>query len=122
MASINHVILAGNLTADPTIRNAPTSGLSVSRMRIAVNRRRKNGNEVAYVTLVALGKTAEFANEHMRKGSATIVHGRLQTRNYTQDGESRTAVEVLVNEVQLLDRKSGAITASVRDESTPRRR
>lgn len=112
MASMNHVILAGNLTANPELRYTTKTGTAAVRMQIAVNRRRKGKDEVAYVPLVALGATAEFANASLQKGSGLLVEGRLQTRTYEKDGQKRTAFEVLVNELQLLDRKNGAAPAA----------
>jgi single-strand DNA-binding protein len=84
-------------------RVSTASGLPIARMRIAVNRKRGATNESAFVSafvnLVALGKTAEFATKHLRKGSSAIVHGRLQTRSYEKDGQPRVAIEILVNDV-----------------------
>ena len=105
---MNHVILAGNLTANPEFRYTMHTATPAVRIQIAVNRRRNGKEEVAYVPLVALGKTAEFANQYLKKGSGLLVEGRLQTRSYEKDGEKRYAFEVLVNEVQLLDRKHAA--------------
>lgn len=85
---------------------------SDARMRIAVNHKRGTVDEIAFVNLVALGETAEFATKYLRRGAPAIVDGRLQTRSYEKDGEPRVAVEILVNEVQLLDRKSDAISCA----------
>ena len=112
MASMNHVILAGNLTVNPEISYTKNTGTPAVRMQIAVNRRRKGKEEVAYVPLKALGKTAEFANQYLKKGSGLLVEGRLQTRTYEKDGQKRSAFEVLVNELQLLDPKNGAAPAT----------
>ena len=117
MASMNHVILAGNLTANPEIRYTAKTATPAVRMQIAVNRKRKGKEEVAYVPLVALGKTAEFANQYLQKGSGLLIQGRLQTRTYEKDGQKRTAFEVLVNELQLLDRKNGAASASESEDA-----
>jgi single-strand DNA-binding protein len=117
MASMNHVILAGNLTANPEIRYTAKTGTPAVRMQIAVNRKRKGKEEVAYVPLIALGKTAEFANQYLQKGSGLLIEGRLQTRTYEKDGQKRTAFEVLVNELQLLDRKNGATAAGDSDDT-----
>ena len=116
MASMNHVILAGNLTANPEMSYTKNTGTPAARMQIAVNRRRKGKEEVAYIPLKALGKTAAFANQYLTKGSGLLVEGRLQTRTYEKDGQKRFAFEILVNELQLLDRKNGAADSAAEDE------
>lgn len=104
MANMNHVILAGNLTGDPELSHTPNTGTASVRMTIAVNRRRKGKDSVAFVPLKALGKIAEVAHTYLRKGSGLLIEGRLETRSYEKDGERRYFTEILVNELQMLPR------------------
>ena len=105
MANMNHVILAGNLTADPELTHTPKTGTASVKMTIAVNRRRRGGKDtVAFVPLKALGKIADVANTYLRKGAGLLIEGRLETRSYEKDGQRRYFTEVLVNELQMLPR------------------
>lgn len=112
MASLNKVILVGNLTRDPELKYTP-SGTAVVNLGLAVNRRYTvNGEkreEVLFITCVAWGKTAEACGEYLHKGSSVLVEGRLQSREWeTKDGQKRTVIEVTTEFVQFLDgRKSG---------------
>jgi single-strand DNA-binding protein len=118
MASMNHVILAGNLTADPELRYTKNTGMAAVRMTLAVNRKDKRGESVAYVTLKALGKLAELANQYLHKGSGVLIEGRLETGFYEKDGQRHYTTEVLLNELQFLDRAGSApASASADDES-----
>lgn len=113
MANMNHTILAGNLTRDPELRYTSGTGTAVVRMTLAVNRRTKKGDQADYPTLVALRKLAELANTYLRKGAGVLVEGRLQTRSYTDKGDvKRYVTEVLVNEMQFLDKPQGIAGAA----------
>ena len=106
MASFNKVILIGNMTADPELRQTP-SGVSTCSFNIAVNRRFSKEGEQAcdFITIVTWRQQAEFVTRYFKKGKPILVCGSLQTRTWTdKDGNKRYATEVVADEVS--DRKS----------------
>ena len=108
MPYINKVVLMGNITADPELKQTQ-SGQSVTTFGLAVNRRyQKDGNtECDFINCVAWKERAEFVSRYFKKGSSIIVCGSIQTRSYTtQTGERRTAFEVLADEVSFGANKS----------------
>ena len=112
LPTLNKVMLAGRLTRDPETRYTP-SGAAVCNMGIAVNRRFRGSSgewqeEVCYVNVVAWSKLAERLGETLKKGSAVMVEGRLQSRSWeTKDGQKRNTIEVNALSVQSLDKRSG---------------
>lgn len=99
--AFNKVILIGNLTADPELKQT-TSGLSVCSFNIAVNRpKSKEGEQKCdFITIQTWRQTAEFVCKYFKKGKAILVCGQLQTRSYTDNqGNKRTATEVVADEV-----------------------
>ncbi len=111
MASLNRVILIGNLTRDPEMRFTP-SGTSVSNFGLAVNRRWTNRegervDQVDYFNIVVWAKLAELCNEYLAKGSPVAIEGRLQRRSWeTEEGQKRSVVEIVAENVQFLARPS----------------
>jgi len=108
MASLNKVILIGNLTADPEVKQTQ-SGLSVVSFTVAVNRRTGKDAEqkTDFISIVAWRKTAEFVGQYFKKGKPILVCGSIQTRSYTdKSGSKRIAVEVLADEVGFVESKS----------------
>jgi single-strand DNA-binding protein len=109
MASLNRVLLIGNLTRAPELRYTP-SGMAVSDLRLAVNRGYttqggEKREETSFLTVVVWGKQAESCNEYLDKGSPILVEGRLQTRDWeTKDGQKRNVVEIVAERVQFLGR------------------
>ena len=85
MASLNSVILLGNLTRDPELRSTP-NGTSVASFGLAVNRRYRQGEEqreeVCFVDIVCFGRQAETASEYLSKGNLVMIEGRLQWRSW----------------------------------------
>lgn len=110
MASLNKVLLIGNLTRDPELRYVP-SGSAVTSFTIAVNRVYKlqtgeKKEEVSFVRVVVWARLAEVCNEYLKKGNPVFVEGRLQTRSWDgQDGQKRSTLEVIATNIQFL--KSG---------------
>lgn len=105
--SINQVILMGNLTRDPELRTTP-SGQSVCSFSLAVNRswQGQDGTQqdaVDYFDVTAWGKLGELVNQYMAKGRKCLVQGRLSQRSWEQDGQKRSKVEVVANDVTFLD-------------------
>ncbi|HUS25780.1 MAG TPA: single-stranded DNA-binding protein [Nevskiaceae bacterium] len=105
--SVNQVILMGNLTRDPELRQTP-SGQSVCSFSLALNRAYKNQSgewqeATDYIDIVAWGPLAERVAQYMTKGRRCLVQGRLQSRSWEQEGQKRSKVEVLANDVTFLD-------------------
>jgi single-strand DNA-binding protein len=105
--SVNQVILMGNLTRDPELRQTP-SGQSVVSFSLALNRAYKDQSgewqeATDFIDVVAWGPLAERVSQYMSKGRRCLVQGRLQSRSWEQDGQKRSKVEVLANDVTFLD-------------------
>lgn len=105
--SLNQVTLMGNLTRDPELRQTPT-GQNVTSFSLALNRSYKDASgewkEVTdYVDIVCWGPLAERVAQYMSKGRRCLVQGRLQSRSWEQEGQKRSKVEVLANDVTFLD-------------------
>jgi single-strand DNA-binding protein len=111
MASLNKVMLLGNLTRDPELRYAP-NGTPVANFGLAINRRYRQGEEwreeVCYVDVVTFGRQAETVGEYLSKGNLAMIEGRLQWRSWeTEDGQKRSKHEVVANHVQFMPRMQG---------------
>ncbi len=106
--SYNRVILVGNLTRDPEIKYTQ-SGKGVTKFSLAVNNPR-NKEETTFVDIVAWDKLGETCNKYLKKGSNTLVEGRLVIRSYDdKDGNKRKATEVVIDNMQMLgSRPDGA--------------
>ena len=105
--SVNQVILMGNLTRDPELRQTP-NGQSVCSFSLALNRayQDKSGQwqeATDYIDVVAWGPLAERVAQYLNKGRRALVQGRLQSRSWEQDGQKRSKVEVLANDVTFVD-------------------
>jgi len=107
-ASINRVILVGNLTRDPELRHTP-SGTAVCSLRLAVNSRRKDpstgewGEKPNYFDITVWGNQGESCAQYLAKGRPVAVDGRLDWREYeAKDGSKRQAVEIIADSVQFL--------------------
>jgi single-strand DNA-binding protein len=111
MANFNKVLLMGNLTRDPELRYIP-SGAAVATFGLAVNRvygtqSGEKKKDTCFIRVVVWGKVAEVCGEYLSKGSPVFVEGRLQSRNWvTQDGQKRSTIEVVAENVQFLRSKS----------------
>ena len=102
--AFNKVILVGNMTADPELKQTQ-GGLSVSSFNIAVNRRfSKDGEQDCdFITIVAWRQQAEFVCKYFKKGQPILVCGSLQTRTWTDNqGNKRYATEVVADEVSFV--------------------
>lgn len=110
MASLNKVILIGNLTADPEVKQTQ-SGLSVVSASIGVNRRvgKDAEQKTDFINIVAWRQTAEFVGRYFKKGKPILVCGSIQSRSYTdKSGNKRIAVEVLADEVGFVESKAAS--------------
>jgi single-strand DNA-binding protein len=110
MPEINYVIVAGNLTKDPIFRET-TNGTPVVNFSIASNRKFKDSSnqwqeDVCYVGVVAWNKLAESCRDRLRKGSAVLVDGELQSRSWkSDDGHNRSIVEIKARRIQFLNKR-----------------
>jgi single-strand DNA-binding protein len=110
---INKVILIGNLGADPETRYTP-SNAAVTNLRIATSDSWKDRNSgeqqerTEWHRVVMFNRLAEIAAEYLRKGAKVYIEGRLQTRKWQdQNGQDRFSTEIVANEMQMLDGRSG---------------
>lgn len=104
--SFNQVILMGNLTRDPELRTIP-SGQSVCSFSLALNRSYKGQDgewqeATDYIDVVAWGPLGERVAQYLGKGRPCLVNGRLQSRSWEQDGQKRSKVEVVAQDVTFL--------------------
>jgi single-strand DNA-binding protein len=110
--NINRVILTGNLTRDPELRNTP-SGTSVCSLRVAVNTRRKDasGNwtdKPNYFDVTVWGAQGENCAQYLSKGRPVAVDGRLEWREWQdQQGNKRQSVDIIADSVQFLGSREG---------------
>lgn len=106
MASVNKVILIGNLGRDPEMRYMP-NGDAVCNFSIACseNWKDKDGQKqekTEWINIVIYRKLAEIAGEYLKKGRPVYIEGRLQTRKWEKDGVTRYSTEVIANSMQML--------------------
>lgn len=111
MASFNKVILMGNLTRDPEVRYTQ-GGTAVSEIGLAVNDRRKDAKgewieETTFVDCTLWGRTAEIAGEYLGKGSQVLMEGRLKLDSWEKDGQKRSKLRVVAENLRMLGGKGG---------------
>ncbi|MEW6034042.1 MAG: single-stranded DNA-binding protein [Chloroflexota bacterium] len=117
MASLNKVMLIGNVGTEPEMRFTP-NGNPVASFRIATNRFIPGGEgerkqETEWFTIVTWNKLAESCNQFLTKGQRVYVEGRLHTRTWEgQDGQKRSRVEVIANTVLFLDKQAAPLPAA----------
>lgn len=110
MPEINYVVVAGNLTKDPVFRQT-TNSTPVVNFSIASNRKYKDSTnqwqeDVCYVGIVAWNKLAESCRDRLKKGSAVLVDGELQSRSWkSDDGHNRSIVEIKARRIQFLNKR-----------------
>jgi single-strand DNA-binding protein len=111
MADLNHVTLIGRLTRDAELKYTP-GGLAISSFSIAVNRRRKSGDqwidEVSYFDINLYGKPAESLKQYLTKGKQVAVDGELRQDRWEKDGQNHSRIYIAANNVQLLGGNTGS--------------
>ena len=111
--NINRVVMTGNLTRDPELRSLP-SGMSVCKLRLACNTRRKGAggeweDKPNYFDVTVWGAQGENCARFLAKGRPVAVDGRLEWREYeTSDGQKRQAVDIIADSVQFLGGRDDA--------------
>ncbi len=128
MASVNKVILIGNLGRDPETRFAP-SGAAICNVTIATSRNWKDKasgekrEETEWHRVVFYDKLAEIAGEYLKKGRPVYVEGRLKTRKWTdKDGVEKYTTEIIAEEMQLLGGREASGAGSADDDGYSRSR
>ena len=121
MASVNKVILIGNLGADPETRYLP-SGDAVTNIRIATSEKwkDKSGEQQEHTEwhrIAFFGKLAEIAGEYLKKGSPVYVEGRIRTRKWQdkESGQDKYSTEIVADRMQLLGSRGGGAEAMPRE-------
>ncbi len=116
---MNRVVLMGRLTKDPEVRYSQgDSSMAIARYTLAVDRRRGRANQndqqtADFISCVAFGKSGEFAERYLHKGTKICVSGRIQTGSYTrQDGTKVYTTEVVVEDQEFAESKSAQSSGS----------
>ena len=125
MSNINKVFLSGNLTRDAELRTTP-GGMSVLQMGLACNGARKNQQTGQwedvpnFFDLVMFGGRAEKVAQIVGKGTKVAIEGKLRWRQWTdQNGQNRSKVEVLVDEIEVMARPQNSAPQDFSDEPIP---
>ena len=116
--SINQVILMGRLTRDPELRTTPT-GKSVCSFSLAVDRAYGQDDAADFFDITAWDKLGELVSQYLSKGRRCLVQGRLSFRSWEQDGQKRSKVEVIAEDVTFLDGPSDGSGAQGGQSSAP---
>ena len=112
MASVNKVIIVGNLGRDPETRYMPDGG-AITNISVATTDKWKDKNgemqeKTEWHRVAFFGKLAEIAGEYLKKGSQVYVEGRLQTRKWQdKDGQDKYTTEIVANQMQMLGSRQG---------------
>lgn len=109
--SINCVVISGNLTRDPELRNT-ASGMAVLSLGVAVNDRRKNNQtgeweDVAnFIDCTMFGNRAESVSQYLHKGTKVTIQGKLRYSSWEKDGQKRSKIEVLVDDIEFMNKNN----------------
>ena len=125
MASVNKVILIGNLGKDPEVRYTP-NGNAICNLTLATSRNWKSKDtgdkveETEWHRVVMYDRLAEIAGEYLKKGRPIYVEGRIKTRKWQdKDGADRYTTEIIAEEMKMLGSREGAGGGGASDEGTP---
>jgi single-strand DNA-binding protein len=104
--NINRVVMTGNLTRDPELRSTG-SGLSVCKLGVACNTRRKNGageweEKPNFFRVTVFGAQGENCAQYLKKGRPVAIDGRLEWSQYERDGQTRESIDIIADTVQFL--------------------
>jgi len=100
----NRIVLLGNLTRDPELRYTP-NGKAVTTFGLACNRKYGEYEEVLFIDIEVWGKQAENASQYLGKGSQCLVDGRLKTRQWESDGQKRSKIECVAENIRYMSKK-----------------
>lgn len=102
MASLNKVLLLGNLTRDPELRYSG-NGTAIATFGLAVNMKSGEKEETLFIDITAFGRQAETTSEYLKKGSAALIEGRLQLQSWeSQDGQKRSKHNIIAERIQFM--------------------
>jgi single-strand DNA-binding protein len=107
---MNKVLMMGRLTRDPEVRYS-NEGNAVSKFSLAVDRRykREGQPDADFFNCVTFGKTAEFTEKYLKKGTKVVLEGELQNNNYTnKDGQKVYGMQIVVNSLEFAESKSSS--------------
>ncbi len=122
--SINRVMISGNLTRDPELK-ATGSGMSVLKMGVAVNDRRKSPTTGEwedvpnFVDVTVFGARGEALSRFLSKGSKVAIEGKLRWSQWEKDGEKRSKLEVIADEVEFMSQRDGSGSSAPREPVEP---
>lgn len=120
--SINRVSLSGNLTRDIELRTTQ-SGMAIGTFSVAVNERKKQGDEWVdypnYIDCKLFGRRAETLAQYLMKGTKVAISGRLHQDRWESDGQRRSRIEVNVDEVDIFRPKAQQAPPNPREYSAP---
>ncbi len=109
--SINRVIISGNLTRDPEVR-ATASGMTIMRIGVAVNDRRKNNQTGQwedypnFINCTMFGTRAESVARFLSKGSKVSIEGKLRYSSWERDGQKHSSIEVIIDEIEFMSSRN----------------
>lgn len=108
--SVNRVIITGNLTRDPELRTTQ-NGMVVLSLGVAVNERVKDRsgewtNRANFIDCTMFGTRAESVSKYLAKGSKVAIEGRLRWSQWEKDGEKRSKLEVIVDQIEFMSRQA----------------
>ena len=118
--SINRVIISGNLTRDPELRST-AGGTSVLGFGVAVNDRRKNQQTGEwedypnFIDCTMFGARADALNKYLSKGTKVTIEGKLRWSQWERDGQKRSKLEVIVDEIEFMNSRPAASPAAAVD-------
>ena len=125
---MNKVILMGRLTRDPEVRYGAANNTAIARFSIAVDRRfKREGQPTAdFFNCTAFGKTGEFVEKYLKKGTKVVLDGELQNDNYTnKEGQTVYGMQIIVNSLEFAESKAasennaGFVAQAVPDAPAP---
>ena len=115
--SINRVVISGNLTRDPELRST-ASGMSVLGFGVAVNDRRKNNQTGEwedypnFIDCTMFGARADALSRILVKGTQVAIEGKLRWSQWERDGQKRSKIEVIIDELEFMSSRDGASSSS----------
>jgi len=124
MVSVNKITIIGNLGSDPEMRFTP-AGKAVTSFRVATNYRVNSSDgekrdETEWFNVVCFGRTAEACNQFLQKGQLAYVEGRIKLNTWEgNDGQQKSRMEIVANEVKFLDRKATVVDNDVEKDGAP---
>ena len=122
--SINRVIISGNLTRDPELRST-ASGMAVLGFGVAVNDRRKNQQTGEwedypnFIDCTMFGARAESLSRYLSKGTKVTIEGKLRWSQWERDGQKRSKIEVIVDELEFMSGRDGSRSAAPAQSYAP---